>query len=520
MTLVCIMLFGRPSLYLFRDGDPGWHIRTGQFILNTHQIPHQDPFSFSMPDTRWVAWQWGTEIIFGALDRRFGLNGVAFFVVLMLAGSYTLLYKHLRREGFSFTLSFALLLFVLLGSKFHWTARPLVMSYLFSVLFVFFLDPFLQGKIPAQRLWPLPLLMVLWVNMHPGFVAGLILVLIFWCSALLEYIFSSAGRRPAVTSKLKHTGVLAAATFAASLVNPYGYTIYPYLFRYLRMVHDLVFSQNELSSPHFQIAVFQPFLLAVVSLLFLIRYSHYRLRSEECFLLSAWVALGLVSLRNIPIMLLICAPIYARLLEGLKPPLGEWLAQVPRLRDRLERMFNRLERVVAIERHVKIPILSSTLLLVFIWIVAHHGILGGRPMMNFQFSGEDYPTAALQYLKSDRPAGNVFNELTLGGYLIYNFYPDIRVFVDGRIDFYGETFTRNYVELFSTPQGSRGHGNWKEVFARYQIQWVMIPPHFALRYVLDADSDWQRRFLDSTCVIFVKRAGQVSRPVLDTTIHF
>ncbi|MBZ5537175.1 MAG: hypothetical protein LAO31_14565 [Acidobacteriia bacterium] len=508
ITLVLIMLFSRISKYYFLDGDPGWHIRAGQHMLETHSIPHHDIFSFTMPHAWWVTYEWGTEVIFAALHNRFGLNGVVLFMVLVLAATYTLLYKLLRREGFPFTLSFPLLLFVILGSNFHWVARPHIVSYLFVVPCYYLLDRFTLGTIPVKRMWVLPLLMVFWVNLHAGFIAGVTLVLTFFFSAALEYLFATPERRPVLRLKVLETGGVAFTTVAASLLNPNGYKLYTYLYEYFKTVHKLNLF-NEQFSPSFQWLIFHPFLAAVIAPTLLLLYSRYRLRLEEALTLVVWIALGLISLRNIPVMLLICAPIYARLLRGLGEPLREWTSPAPQLKRGLERFFRRIELVVSLERDFKRHLLSVAVLLGLCWIVAHQGYLGRERVMDFRYLKErGFPVDAIQYLKSHMPPGHVFNDSVTGGFLIYNFYPNIKVFIDGRLDMYGEEFARQFLKLIGQPEVGEGKDNWKKLFHQYQIQWVMIRPDAPLRHVVDADPDWERRYLDEECVIFVHKAAR------------
>lgn len=506
ITLSLIMLFSRVNKYYFLDGDPGWHIRAGQYMLETHSIPHHDIFSFTKPNAWWVAYEWGTEVIFAALHSRFGLNGVVLFMVLVLATTYTLLYKLLRREGFSFLLSFPLLLFVILGSNFHWVARPHIVSYLFVVPYFYFLDRFTAGTLSAKRIWVLPVLMILWVNLHAGFIAGVTMVLTFFFSAAFEYVFASHERRAVLRPKVEQTGVVVVMTLAASLINPNGYKLYGYLYDYFKTVHNLNLF-NEQFSPSFQWFIFHPFLVAVIAPTLLLLYSRYRLRLEEALTLVVWIALGLISLRNIPVMLLICAPIYARLLRGVGEPLKENLSRAPRFQRALLRIFQRIELVVSMERNFRRHLWSVVVLVVLCWVVAHQGYLGGHRVMDFRYLKErGFPVAAIEYLKSHMPPGHVFNDSVTGGFLIYNFYPNIKVFIDGRLDMYGEDFAREFLKLLGQPEVGDANDNWKKLFHQYQIQWVMIRPDAPLRYVVDADPDWERRYLDSECVIFSRRS--------------
>ena len=93
--LPAFFLFGRLSgtKVLFTDGDTGWHIRTGEWILSHRAIPTQDFFSFTRAGHTWFAWEWGWDLLFGAIHKFWGLEGVAFVNVLILGIFAVLLYK-------------------------------------------------------------------------------------------------------------------------------------------------------------------------------------------------------------------------------------------------------------------------------------------------------------------------------------------------------------------------------------------------------------------------------------------
>src|ERR1700733_7649234 len=76
---------------LLADADAGWHMRTGQFILDHHAVPHQDLYSFSKPGEPWYAWEWGSDVIFGWLERLAGLKAVVLFTGVILAAFATTL---------------------------------------------------------------------------------------------------------------------------------------------------------------------------------------------------------------------------------------------------------------------------------------------------------------------------------------------------------------------------------------------------------------------------------------------
>src|SRR5271165_7345699 len=84
---------------LLLDGDAGWHIRTGEYILDHHAVPHQDLYSFSKPGAAWYAWEWGSDVFFGLLHRLAGLKGVVLATGVILATFATTLIRRMIWRG-------------------------------------------------------------------------------------------------------------------------------------------------------------------------------------------------------------------------------------------------------------------------------------------------------------------------------------------------------------------------------------------------------------------------------------
>ena len=78
---------------LFADGDTGWHIRTGEWILQHGRVPTHDLFSYTKPGQAWFAWEWAWDLLFALIHRGFGLAGVGFTTVLLLGTIAVLLYR-------------------------------------------------------------------------------------------------------------------------------------------------------------------------------------------------------------------------------------------------------------------------------------------------------------------------------------------------------------------------------------------------------------------------------------------
>ena len=119
---------------LVLDGDTGWHIRTGEYILQHGSVPQSDIFSYSKAGAPWFAWEWLTDVQYALLHARWGLGGVAVASGLLIcASAYTLL-RSMLWMGANVFVSLVLTLLYVGASSLHHHARPHVWTlWLFAV---------------------------------------------------------------------------------------------------------------------------------------------------------------------------------------------------------------------------------------------------------------------------------------------------------------------------------------------------------------------------------------------------
>jgi hypothetical protein len=174
------LLAGPLSHLPLADADIGWHIRTGELILATHSLPRTDPFSSTMQGQPWFAWEWLYDLLLGILHRACGLNGVVWLCALLVAAIFALLLSQLLERGAGLLLGVVLMLLAEGAAVIHLYARPHIVSWLFSLLWFMALERWerwerwerRQGaesqKLPRWLPWFFPASMLLWVNLHGG----------------------------------------------------------------------------------------------------------------------------------------------------------------------------------------------------------------------------------------------------------------------------------------------------------------------------------------------------------------
>ena len=139
--LLWVFVLGSGWSVLLADGDTGWHIRTGEYILDTRSVPANDLFSFSKAGQPWFAWEWGSDVLFAALHRAWGLKGVVVFSGLLLSFSATLLFRYMVWLEANLLAALLATLLAAGASTVHYLARPHVFSILFYTVALGILVP-------------------------------------------------------------------------------------------------------------------------------------------------------------------------------------------------------------------------------------------------------------------------------------------------------------------------------------------------------------------------------------------
>jgi len=178
------LAFAMPVIFLFArmdgaktmlgDGDTGWHIRTGEWILANLRVPRQDLFSFTKAGQPWFAWEWLWDVCFAWLYHHGGLATVVTASIAVLSLTFALLFRLVSRHCANPFVAFGATLLACACSTLHWLARPHLFTLLLVVVLLSILDRVRSGAM--RWLFVLPFLTILWTNLHGGFLAELIIL--------------------------------------------------------------------------------------------------------------------------------------------------------------------------------------------------------------------------------------------------------------------------------------------------------------------------------------------------------
>jgi hypothetical protein len=520
IALLAVLTCTSLSMRLLGDAGIGWHIRTGQQILATHAVPRVDSFSSVMRGKTWFAWEWLYDVVVGGLDSWAGLNGVVWFTAVVIAGVFAWTFRLLLRRGTNVFAALVLLLLAASASMIHFLARPHVLSWLFTLAWFWILDSSESDCVrgdPAgpsatrspvtgrRRVWLLPVLMLVWVNVHGGFLVGFVLLAIYWVSAVWYALLLHEDKFDEFLAKLRWRAqarslvAIGLAAGVASLVNPYGWKLHAHIYGYLsnRFLMEHI---DEFQSPNFHGVAQKCFALLMLAAMVALAARVRALRVSEGLVILFALYSGLYASRNIPVSSLLLALVIGPLLSGASRNLAGRLTSFRTLADRVAAFTERMGTVEASLRGHLWAIAVAVFLAV---IAAHGGKLGANRLMDAHFDPKRFPAAAVDFLDR-KAAGERTADQTdpvtvpdyLGGYLIYRLYPRTLVAVDDRHDLYGEEFLKSYLKMVHVEPG------WNGLLDKYQARCVLVPRGSALANILDQTPPWKRVYADGVAVIF------------------
>ncbi len=449
------------------DPDMGWHLATGRYVVEHRQIPSVDVLSYTSRGKPWIYPPFAQVLLY-LIFRCFGYAGLSWSCAIVSAATLAYL---VRRRG-------AAVLILALCAVTPIAFRMLPRADLFTApFFALFLGELLASYSGTQaRLWVLPPVMLLWVNLHPGFIAGLAIVLAYLLIEAAELLVS--GRRAAAVARLGRTWPWLAATGAVTLLNPWGPKLYgaSLALAGLRGSAPGTFSTSSYIGEFLSVPISSHLLVQLIDVrhpengyawlmltaLAVVAVALWQKRVGIALVQAAALYASIQHARYISLFCITTVVLGASLAEDGKAP--EPGAEGPGPRGRL-----------------RIPFGFGAALLMLASLVAILRIadfVSNRTYVVFQANsrfgaGESswFPERAAEFIQRERLPGNIFEEFAVGGFAAWRLGPGYPDFIDGRADHLDPALLVSEHELLS-------HGPdaevWREAADRWGINVLLI----------------------------------------------
>lgn len=488
------------------DFDLGWQLATGRYILQHHLIPSTEVFSYTAHGNPWLYPPF-SGVIFYLLYLAGGYAALSWLSALACLATVAIV------AGQGTRTSAGLAIVAVPAIAFRTVPRAELFTTILFAAFTAILWNHYQGR--QTRLFLLPLLMLAWVNLHTGFIAGLALIAAYLVLEFCDLPF--AARRAAALDSMRRAFPWLFASFVTTLFNPWGWRIYRAIARQNAMSQLHTDFIGEWSGVHFSSAIWgQVFslrdpagadwwLLAAASLAIVASICRKEIGPAIILALGAYASLTHIRLQAL-FAILVCivgGTILSRELRLYTAP--------ARSADGDPVSIDRAPRRALVPYRASWAIAGLLALLVGIRatdLVTDRYYLWSGQIALFG-AGESwwFPERAAGFLLKEHLPGNVFGDYNLGGYLTWRLGPEYPDYFDGRFIPFGSELFFHHRALVGLPLDSP---EWRQEAAERNIQTVIFSAarfaglgNFPLQG--DCESrDWSPVYLDDVAVVFVR----------------
>jgi hypothetical protein len=474
MTWLLLLLLIASAVHFFSypevDPDLWGHLFFGKAIQQQGELLTANGYSYTAPDHPWINHEWLAEVIFYDLFDTFGSTGLILFKLGVGWAIICVLNRVVPAGGSSrlATVIASVWTMAILSPGFN--VRPQIFSYLFFAVLLYIFSRYETGYRKALY-WIVPL-MVVWVNTHGGFVAGIGAIGLFsaWtvAKAFKEKRKEGFPDQPLIIEQLATVVLPLVVSFCALFLNPYQRELITFL------AGDLLQTRPITEWQPTTVFDFSFFEFKVAAVLVLLASFHKATRRQwQTFLAIIAVGFSLLNQRHIPLFGIAAWPILVEASEKL----------VREIEGRAKRWF------------LRAAVSLLTLKMTFLAGDAHwrHGL-------RLVVDPGEYPTQAADFLQRNGVSGNTAVPFDWGEYFIWKLHPGIRVSIDGR---YSTAYPRKVIE--DNFEWMSGGSQWRKLLDDYSTQIAVTNRSHPVTALMREDPSWVYIYSDPIAFIFVRR---------------
>lgn len=424
----------------FLDADSPWHLAAGDVIRSLENVPTHDPWSYTNTGVKWYNISWLYDVIISWIHSLVGLKGLIAVNVLVAALTPAVLSRISFRAGAGVVATLVACSIALIMLKSCFALRPQQFALFLVALMLLELYKFRFAQ--HAKLWLIPLLTLLLVNMHGSFLLVFAMLGAFWLEALSEKQWK----------QVKALTLVGVACVVATFVNPFTYNIYYAswltLTSEIGKYHISEWQPAGLSThPHIYfyalIALVVPFFYRICLLL------------ADKLLLIFWVIMALNSARYNAVLSLFITPFIALFFSVIT-------TQLPKL----QHAENAIQSDLNQPKSIKALAIAIMVVMGFLLCPISRNAVWTKEL----YDSEKYPVKEIAYLMEHRNGQNILNHYNYGGYIIYQSAGTLKPFVDGRADTaYSKEFLDDYVDIEAFNFG------WQKLLDKYDVGMALLP---------------------------------------------
>ena len=514
------------------DADIFWHLAAGREMATHKYFLYNDPFSFTLVSAQWIDLHWLFQLLVYGLYKLGGYTALLFFKLTVVGLVAVLLCRTFpSKRYFLITAVLAPLLFFQV--RYLIDVRPILITILCMALYVFLFEHARRtGK--SRLLWLCLPLQIIWTNSQGLYMIGLFIIGAYWfegvwelwknnnakhsnypCSSKAPHLFTpspcqgegktrlpaeavaqaGSGRGEVLWAVAKPTTIslLFLSCILSCCLNPYGIDglLLPFrLFSRINPSANNIFSMNISENvPLFSLtghdAIYRTTVLCIAfaaGVLFLL--NRKKTRIAHLILFCGFLLLAFIAMRNVLLFIIIAIPII-----GYIAAYGD-----------LEDLFKKLP--MKFKSWIFGILIFAAFLALSVAVYCHVKIIATFPSHRM-ISPFRFPEKIVEHLKQTPVSGEMFNDIRYGGYLIWRFYPQKKVFIDTRLVIRSPQFFAEYLMLCDDP------ALFPQVARKFNVTQVILPSaifplYFKLIKWLYQFDEWHLQYTDGTSVLFVK----------------
>lgn len=476
--------------------DIGFHVKTGQLIVEGGKIPTENTFSFTMPENPWLLHQWLGTVLWYFAYFLGGVKGIIILRVLVFLLLTILLVKSMdliNKDFFFLKLALLTLFAVLVRQGFF--ARPFIFSALFLSLLQYLV---LRMRTHDKTKFFIPVLFIIWAHVHTGFIYGVVFLVAHLVGEAISmrYRRSTDDNSSAQLNRILFYGLGGAilGVFLVNIVNPNGIKGLLFAFRcFSNPLYQKIIAEYKFSS----FAKYKLFYTTLVALGILILVNRKKISIGDFLVVLGYSFLAIRTNRNILFFAIVAMPVLFKAGIGV----GERVS-------------------IGTPSLLRTMVKATIFILIWISIIVFLILPDKKYQVGFGFFKPYYPLEIINFIEKEKPKGNIFNDMRFAGGMIWFLYPDYKVFIDGRFEAYQDgLWTQTYYPTLGSKYG------WQGVLNRYNVTMCLLSyassekPTFIGKKLQNLNN-WKIVAFNDSSVLFMKDTEENKRIIAQFAYHY